>query len=373
MKTIYAFGPSLATQGGISTVIRSHMESLKGRIAFRHIPTYHGKSRFLDILLFAASFVRALFIGIFKGGRGCIAHIHTSTYGSFLRKSILMRLCKRLGFKTILQLHGADFDTYLDEMGYKRAIKIFKKADVVLALSESWLEAIRTRLPDLQSLEVLYNPCPPLSARRIKETTPSETVRLLFTGRLGKRKGSYDLVSACHKLGALNYTLDLYGDGDLAQTRRLIESYGLESRIRVFPWMDYEKLQPLYSQYDIFVLPSYCEGMPMSLLEAMANGLPVVTTDIKGIRECIKDGNNGFLFIPGDIDALSERISALILDQGLRERMGTCAWETAKATFSPDLIADRLLSLYQRLLVSPEETVEKPLATREATERQPSL
>lgn len=373
MKSVYAFGPSLATQGGISSVIRCHMESLEGRICFRHIPTYHGKSRVLDILLFAASVARALAIGVFKGGRRSIAHIHTSTYGSFLRKSILLSVCKLLGFKTILQLHGADFDTFLDEIGSLRAGRIFKKADVVLALSESWLKAIHEHLPELQNLEVLYNPCPPLSARNPRESAPSETVRILFTGRLGKRKGSYDLVSACHRIRALNFTLDLYGDGDITQTRQLIESYGLESRIRVFPWMDYQQIQALYSRYHIFALPSYCEGMPMSLLEAMANGLPAVTTDIKGIRECIQDGSSGFLITPGDIDTLSERLEALILDQELRERMGNSARETATATFSPDLIAERLLSVYQRLSEIPARAEKKPMVRRKASERQPSI
>ncbi len=373
MKSVYAFGPSLATQGGISSVIRCHMESLEGRICFRHIPTYHGKSRVLDILLFAASVARALAIGVFKGGRRSIAHIHTSTYGSFLRKSILLSVCKLLGFKTILQLHGADFDTFLDEIGSLRAGRIFKKADVVLALSESWLKTIHEHLPELQNLEVLYNPCTPLHARIIRETAPHETVRILFTGRLGKRKGSYDLVSACHKVRAFNFTLDLYGDGDILQTQQLVASYGLESRIRVFPWMEYSKLQTLYSHYHIFVLPSYCEGMPMSLLEAMANGLPAVTTNIKGIKECIKDGINGFLVAPGDIDTLSERLEALILDQELRERMGNSARETAAATFSPDLIAERLLSVYQRLSEIPARAEKKPMVRRKASERQPSI
>ena len=105
-----------------------------------------------------------------------------------------------------------------------------------------------------------------------------------------------------------------------------------------------------YKQADIYVLPSYAEGLPMSILEAASYGLPIVATRVGGIPEIIDDGVNGFLIDPGDKGALTDRLLRLIENPELRSQMGRAAYQKVKEKFDVDTVVKQLDSLYQEFL-----------------------
>ena len=126
--------------------------------------------------------------------------------------------------------------------------------------------------------------------------------------------------------------------------------YGDEFRLR--PNVSNQEKNELYMGCDIFLLPTYAEGLPNALLEAMSFGLPVITTPVGAIPEVIKDGENGFLIDPGDAKALSDRIITLIEDPGLRETMGKNNIKSINTEFAQEKMIEKIDRIYQESLSS---------------------
>jgi glycosyltransferase involved in cell wall biosynthesis len=114
-------------------------------------------------------------------------------------------------------------------------------------------------------------------------------------------------------------------------------------------WGHKKEMSVVLSQADIACLPSYREGLPKSLLEAAASGLPIVTTNVPGCREVVEDGVEGLLVPACDADALAEALAKLIADPVLRARMGAAARARAEAEFGMEAIIDQTLKLYREI------------------------
>ena len=140
-------------------------------------------------------------------------------------------------------------------------------------------------------------------------------------GYIGQRKGAFDLIKAFASLPEKEQNdsiLIMAGDGEVEAAKDLVASHNLSDRI-IFPgWIGTEERDSLLSEVNIFVLPSYNEGMPLSMLEAMAWELPVVVTPAGGIGEVVTDGENGLIVEPGNIEQLKDAIKSLIADENLR-------------------------------------------------------
>src|SRR4029077_12874001 len=107
-------------------------------------------------------------------------------------------------------------------------------------------------------------------------------------------------------------------------------SAATQSALTVLPFISRSEISRLYAEHEIFVLPSLMEGMPLVLLEAMASGMAVVTTESSGMTDLIEDSHDGLLVIPGDTESLATAVMKLCFDGGLRERLGRAAQEKMK-------------------------------------------
>ncbi|WP_373159559.1 glycosyltransferase family 4 protein [Mycobacterium marinum] len=169
------------------------------------------------------------------------------------------------------------------------------------------------------------------------------------------RKGSYDLIDA---VAALDETVrnrllaTLAGDGDVDQVRAAVAKAGLGETIDVVGWLDPMARDELLCRAQIFVLPSRNEGLPMALLEAMANGLAPVTTTAGSIGEVVTDGVNGLLVGPAHADQLAHALGALVTDENLRARLGGAARERA-GEFGLDRWYQQLTRLWASLASDP--------------------
>jgi glycosyltransferase involved in cell wall biosynthesis len=142
------------------------------------------------------------------------------------------------------------------------------------------------------------------------------------------------------------------GDGSIAECRIRAVELGIEDAVELKGWLPTKEVIRAYSRAAIFCLPSYSEGLPMVVLEAMALGLPVISTSVGGIPDIIVTGENGLLIAPGDVEALAGAIITLLRDSTLRFRLSQRAMGTVRARYSVDTIASQLRAYYQELLPS---------------------
>lgn len=246
-------------------------------------------------------------------------------------------------------MHGSKFDEFHDQGGWLRKKLIsymFNKADAIIALSKEWRTFISS-VSNNPNIYIIYNGA---SVDKFENKLDNgDVINILFMGRLGERKGTYDLIEA------FKYVVDnhpdaqllLGGDGELDKVRQILRDNNIEEKVKVLGWVGGEQKIELFRRSDIYALPSYNEGLPGSILEAMAAGSPIVSTTVGGIPEAVLDGQNGYLVKPGDIHALSQALARLCEDKSLRNRMGQASRELIKDKFNINKIVLQIVTLYK--------------------------
>jgi glycosyltransferase involved in cell wall biosynthesis len=176
---------------------------------------------------------------------------------------------------------------------------------------------------------------------------------LLFVGRLNAFKSVETLLNAAAFLKQReidNFELQLVGDGEQRPyLERLAVERGLTKHVRFLGWVDRHKIVENYRQADLFATATTWEGMPNTVLEGMACGLPVVATRASGLEELVRDGVNGYLVEINDAAALADRLAELILNRYERERMGKASRRIAEEEFDWEYITRQYVEIYQRL------------------------
>ena len=160
--------------------------------------------------------------------------------------------------------------------------------------------------------------------------------QILCVGRLVPAKGQHLLVKACHALKerGVAFHLTLVGAGpDRDSLEALATSLGIKDAVTFTGPVGQGDIHAYYDKADIFALPSFAEGLPVVLMEAMAKGIPCVTTSITGIPELVHDGENGLLVAASDWEGLAERLQQLIKDPALRRRLGMAAREIVERDY----------------------------------------
>lgn len=174
---------------------------------------------------------------------------------------------------------------------------------------------------------------------------------VVCVGRLCEQKGQTLLLTAARELAqrGVDFELVLAGDGEMRpQLERLIGEYGLQDRVRITGWVSGDEVRSLLLQARALVLPSFAEGLPVVIMEAMALGRPVITTQIAGIPELVRDGEEGWLVPAGDCRALVRAWSELLeTDASRLDGMGAKARERVTERHSAVAGARKLLQLFE--------------------------
>jgi glycosyltransferase involved in cell wall biosynthesis len=173
--------------------------------------------------------------------------------------------------------------------------------------------------------------------------------RLVMVARFGPQKDHPTLLRALAGLTDRPWEIDLIGEGAaMAETKALAATLGVELRVRFLGQrMDVDRL---LAGAQISILASNWEGFPLSILESMRAGLPVVASAVGGVEEAVADGQSGFLVARGDVETLRERIGRLLDDAGLRARMGAAGRARFEAEFTLDRAVRRTLAVYREVL-----------------------
>ena len=175
--------------------------------------------------------------------------------------------------------------------------------------------------------------------------------RLVCVGRLSEQKGQLLLVQAAHRLAAegREFQLALVGDGEMrADVEALIARHNLQTRVSITGWISNDQVRKEILASRAMVLPSFAEGLPVVIMEAMALSRPVITTYVAGIPELVHDGEHGWLVAAGDVDTLTEAMKAC-LDAPVDElaRMGSAARKRVQERHDVDKAAAQLVALFQ--------------------------
>lgn len=218
----------------------------------------------------------------------------------------------------------------------------------VIAVSESeYAYAVDLNVIPREKIAVVHNGIPDLSDR-FRARPGREPVRLVMVARFADPKDHETLLRALGNLKGLNWSLQLVGDGyKKVLAEELAAKLGIADRVE-FAGVR-EDVEVLLADSAIFVLSSRREGFPISILEAMRAGLPVVAADCGGIGEAVANGETGLLFPPGDPDVLEKRLEKLIKNPALRQKMGQAGRERYRDNFTLAQMVDKTAAVYKTI------------------------
>ncbi len=281
-----------------------------------------------------------------------VVHINIAPRGSTWRKMLYLRVAKMLGKKVVLHLHGSGYDEFYAQQGARRQALIrefFRSADRVVVLSGFWRRFALDGL-QLDATKVVEIPNgAPIAIKEPPKRRVGEATQIAFLGEVGSRKGIDVLINALAELGPdfAKWRLVVGGNGEVAAAAERIAACGLADRVEMLGWVSEDQVDQILRASDIFVLPSRAENQPVSILEAMARAIPVVSTTVGAIPEQVVHGETGLLVPAGDSKALAAALKTLIEDPDLRSRMGAAGHARFMAQFSAAACGDNFAKLYR--------------------------
>ncbi|MCI9096713.1 MAG: glycosyltransferase family 4 protein [Lachnospiraceae bacterium] len=339
--------PDRLVKGGIASVVNGYREhDFSGKCEVSYIESYRNGSKWEKLAKALKGYL--LFFREMILNKPDIVHIHSSFGPSFYRKMPFIYMACFRGVPVINHIHGAEFETFYlkaSDRKKRRIRKVYGKCTMLIALSEEWKRNLESVVSP-EKITVIENYCkiPDLSGTEKKK-------QILFLGEIGKRKGCYDIPEIYGRVLEKGERLPLImaGDGELAEVKKLFEDRDLQKDISFPGWVRGADKDKCLKESGIFLFPSYYEGMPMAVLEAMAYGMAIVTTRVGGIPHLLEDGVNGYLCEPGDIEGLSKRLLELSKDGDKRRKMGERARQKAIEEYSMESHIKKLMDLYDRV------------------------
>ena len=328
-------------KGGIDSVIQGYIDNgLFDNKKHTRIGSHEGKSKWHDLYLFISATFKLLYFCIKE--KDLILHCHMSYKGSFFRKLLFIAIAKVFNHKSIVHLHGSEFKNYYASSGRLRKkliLWLIKSIDEFVVLSDSWQRFI---LSISSRKTLVINNYVDIEKKDLKR----KTNHILFLGAFIPRKGIYDLIKAVSKLPD-DCHLHICGSGENEYVQELIDKLNMNASITNHGWVNIEQKTQLLSECSVFILPSYNEGLPMVIIEAMACEIPIISTPVGGIPEVIIEGETGYLIEPGDIDAITNKLNYVFESDCQVTRK---AKEYYLAHFSSKIVLPKWECLYFSLL-----------------------
>ena len=307
----------------------------------------------LNFFAVCTKFIRTLF-----RVKPSIVHI-ASTYGySFVKHSILILIAKLGGSKVILAPHCSISVFIPKSKLFNRWMEfILNRCDGMIVLSSEWLEIKEiTHKSKIILLKNSINLANYLELERSRKKQ-NEKVRIIFLGHIGIEKGIVDLIQAVkflHDKGISGFEVGIYGEdlhpGELEQAKELVKSLELDNLILFYKPIFGDKKVEVFRDADIFMLPSHHEGLPISVIEAMAAGLPVIATRVGGIPDLIDNSKSGILVNSKTPLDLANAMITLIDNEQLRNSYGLEGRKKASENHDVENYVERLVSFYQEVI-----------------------
>lgn len=272
---------------------------------------------------------------------------------------VAMKLGNKFKIPYIVSLRGADVPGYSERFSFLYKIvtplitRVWKRASRVVSNSKG-LRTLALTSNSNQPIDIIYNGVDTKTffPKQESKSVESKEVVLLCASRLSRRKGFKYVVDALHLLRSRYPTVRLLiagGEGDAeAELRQQVKSLNLSDRVEFFGEYNAQQLVHIQQRSDIFILPSFNEGMSNNILEALASGLPVIMTPTGGAEELIREGENGYIVRFGDAQDIAEKIERLLINLELCQRMSRQSRIIAES-MSWKNVAESYIHLYQNV------------------------
>ncbi len=353
-KKILTIGPDYKEHrggiGGVIQVYQSFFECFNFVASYKYYNNNLSKSGF---------FLKQLIVitwELLRNKKIEIVHIHGSHGGSFYRKFFIYLIAKIIFQKKVIyHIHSGTFDFF-----YKKSSGLQKKmisqfvngADAVVCLSKVWEEFINKNFQCKKTC-IINNVVAPPDLKNIlpEKNFKDRTINFLFLGRIGDGKGIFDVTNMLSmKKESFQGKMKLYigGDGEIDKLSAIIKETGLNEIVEYVGWVNSDKKNNMLLNSDVYILPSYGEGLPVSVLEAMSYGLPVISTPVGGIPEIVEDSKNGILVRPGDQAALESAFNFFLSNPAKIKEYGANSLVKITSYF-PDYVSLQLEKLYRSL------------------------
>jgi len=352
--TILMIGPGATKNisGGIVTVIENLIEKSSKKFQIIRIITMR-PTAFIDRLYIYLNAIFSLIYQILFTKNKKLGHIHMASKTSFYRKSLLIILLKIFNIPIIIHLHGGGYHKFFENSPkiIQNYIKwIFGLTKKTVLLSYSW-KSWYIKTINMNESSVVYNGVKDYLLTEASLLTNRDN-EILFLGRLNSSKGVYDLLSAFKEVVQKipNAILKLAGDGEVDIIKKYAREIGISQNVQFLGWVHETEKRILLNHSKIYILPSYNEGLPMGVLEAMSAGLVVISTNVGGIPEVIQNQKNGLLITPGDIQALQENIINVLSDPNLVLKLGNNARKSYLENFNSSTMTKKFEVIYDELI-----------------------
>ena len=349
MKKVLTIGPDYRTlKGGIASVLEVYAKYDK---TFTFLPTYSSENNFKNILLFPLNYFKIFWFLLTKPEYKMV-HIHGASRISFYRKYIIFLTVKYLlGRKTTYHVHGAEYHLFVEESNIltKALIRhMINSNDAIICLSTQWKEFFEKNFNN-NNIYILNNTIS-MPIENIKDEVNSQLVYLLL-GRIDNRKGIFDLIDVIVKHKTFfenNIKVLIGGDGEIKRLENQIKQYQLGEIVEFIGWVSGSKKDELLMSSDVYILPSYNEGLPISILEAMSYKMPIISTDVGGIPTIVKEDVNGKVIKPGDQNALFESMKYFMDRPENIKVFGEKSFEMVQ-DFLPEKVIHDLHEIYRKI------------------------
>lgn len=346
-KNILSIGPEFVPpRGGIAQTV-SYYSTYVFSDQFRYISNSCYGSNVRKLLVVFIAFVRCLYLFLFVR-QIKIVHIHSASYFSFRRSVWFLRFSKLFGKTVILHIHGGGFKTYYQGKR-KYVLNNLARADAVIALSPQWKRFFERDL-GLKHVFIINNIVPKVDYDRARNYE-TDCCHALFMGAITAKKGAFDLINSLgdhsdYFRGKL--VVHLAGNGEIEQANKLISERNINDIVHCEGWVGPKKKQELFKLCRIFVLPSYVEGVPLSILEAMSHQMPIIASKVGGIPSIVENGKNGLLVTPANTEELANAIAKLLDDPSLRFSMSEASYQRVQSHF-PEAVRKQIWQVYTDL------------------------
>ena len=348
-RSVLMAGPLPPAVGGMTSVLCDLEAKLRDSMTVTLFDT--AKSTSPNRSLFDAIGARwrlwRRWLDVLRQARPTVVHIHTCSGLSYFLDGILLLLARSKSVPVILHIHGGRFDKFLDELNFAGAWfarAVARRAAFVVVLSDLWRDRLAARLPGAR-LAVIENGVP-IPAQPGRASPPP---LVLFLGTVCAAKGVEDLIraaSACSQTANFAIVGPLDDAPFVARMRQLRTELGLENVVDIAGPAHGAKKHEWLARAHVFVLPSHIEAFPISVLEAMAAGVPIVATAVGAIPSMIESEQSGLLVNVGDVPALSAAITRLLSDRALSNRLADNARSRCVERYSIERAACEVRRLY---------------------------
>lgn len=356
MKKICMIVQNPMVKGGIAAVVNGYRGSLLEKdYKITYVESYKDGSKFTKLVKGICGYIH--FAKVLCVNKPDVVHIHSSFGPSFYRKMPFIYMAAIAKVPIVNHIHGADFESFYLNADSKKKQKIkavYNKCTLLIALSEEWKQNLSKIVPE-DKIEVVEN-YSILHEEVLNERLERKSNQIvLFLGELGKRKGCYDIPDVADKVAKVfpNVKFVLAGAGTAQDEEEIKKNFlnkGLSNNV-VFPgWVRGEEKSEWLKKADVFFLPSYNEGMPMSVLDAMGYGLPVVSTNVGGIPKIVRNGENGICCNVADVEEMAQGIINLLFDEQQRKCAAKASMEIVKKAYSLEKHLQCIKEIYENIL-----------------------